>query len=271
MADGLSLLLKEKVQQGSLTPLSICRNAPGISHLLFADDTLLFFKANQAQAAMVKDVLNTYAQGTGQLINLAKCSILCDDASSLEITKVIKQILQIEKSNFEDKYLGFPTPEGRMNKGRFQSLQSKIWKRLIQWGENFLSSGGKEVLVKAVIQAIPVYVMGLFKLPDSVCDDLTKLTRNFWWGSENGRRKTHWRAWECLTKPKCCGGLGFRDYRLFNQALLACQAWRLLEFPDSLCARVLKAKYFPNGSLIDTTSSSNVSRPGGLSSMGWSY
>lgn len=180
MADGLSLLLKEKVQQGSLTPLSICRNAPGISHLLFADDTLLFFKANQAQAAMVKDVLNTYAQGTGQLINLAKCSILCDDASSLEITKVIKQILQIEKSNFEDKYLGFPTPEGRMNKGRFQSLQSKIWKRLIQWGENFLSSGGKEVLVKAIIQAIPVYVMGLFKLPDSVCDDLTKLTRNFW-------------------------------------------------------------------------------------------
>lgn len=65
--------------------------------------------------------------------------------------------------------------------------------------------------------------------------------------------------WECLTKPKCCGGLGFRDYRLFNQALLARQAWRLLEFPNSLCARVLKAKYFPNGSLIDTTFSSNVS------------
>ncbi|EEC68693.1 hypothetical protein OsI_37162 [Oryza sativa Indica Group] len=120
-----------------------------------------------AHAATVKDVVNTYAQGTGQLINPAKCSILCDDASPIEITEVIKQILQLEKSNFEDKYLGFPTPEGRMNKGRLQSLQSKIWKRLIQWGEKFLSSGGKEVLVKAVIQAIPVYVMGLFKLPDS--------------------------------------------------------------------------------------------------------
>lgn len=46
---------------------------------------------------------------------------------------------------------------------------------------------------------------------------------------------------------------------MFNQALLARQAWRLLEFPNSLCARVLKAKYFPNGSLIDTTFSSNVS------------
>lgn len=45
---------------------------------------------------------------------------------------------------------------------------------------------------------------------------------------------------------------------LFNQALLARQAWRLIEFPDILYARVLKAKYFPQGSLIDTTFSCNI-------------
>lgn len=146
-----------------------------------------------------------------------------------------------------------------MHKGRFQTLQAKICKRVIQWGENYLSSGGKEILIKAVMQAIPVYVMGIFKLPDSVCEDLTRLTRNFWWGADNGRRKTHWRAWECLTKPKRNGGLGFKDIRLFNQALLARQAWRLIEFPDSLCAKVLKAKYYPHGSLIDTTFGPNAS------------
>jgi hypothetical protein len=54
-----------------------------------------------------------------------------------------------------------------------------------------------------------------------------------------------------MIQLKGYGGLGFRDLRLFNQALLAHQAWRLVAFPDSLCARVLKAKYYSQGNLLD--------------------
>lgn len=57
----------------------------------------------------------------------------------------------ISSAGFEDKYLGFPTPEGRMNKGKFQSLQEKVWKRILLWGENHLSVGGKEILIKSVL------------------------------------------------------------------------------------------------------------------------
>jgi hypothetical protein len=46
------------------------------------------------------------------------------------------------------------------------------------------------------------------------------------------------------------GGMGFRDLHSFNLAMLAKQSWRLLEKPDSLCARVLKAKYYPNSNLL---------------------
>jgi hypothetical protein len=66
-------------------------------------------------------------------------------------------------------------------------------------------------------------------------------------------------VWEKMTKPKCQGGIGFRDMRIFNQALLAKQAWRLLEFLDKLCARLLESKYFPSGDLIDTVFSQNAS------------
>jgi hypothetical protein len=76
---------------------------------------------------------------------------------------------------------------------------------------------------------------------------------------EKGKRKMHWLSWSRLNRTKLQGGIGFRDMRLFNQALLARQAWRLLVFPDSLVARVLKARYYPNGNLIDTVFSGNPS------------
>jgi hypothetical protein len=62
-----------------------------------------------------------------------------------------------------------------------------------------------------------------------------------------------------MLRPKSYGGVAFHDMRLFNQALLARQAWHLIQFPNTLCAQLLKAKYFPNGSLIDTVFSGNGS------------
>jgi hypothetical protein len=85
------------------------------------------------------------------------------------------------------------------------------------------------------------------------------MIHRYWWGAENGKRKTHWVAWDIMLRPKYYGGVGFRDMRLFNQALLARQAWRLIQYPDTLCAQLLKARYFPLGSLIDTVFTGNGS------------
>ena len=62
-----------------------------------------------------------------------------------------------------------------------------------------------------------------------------------------------------MTRTKSQGGMGFRDMRIFNQALLAKQAWRLVQRPDSMCARVLKSKYYPNGNLMDKVFTSDAS------------
>jgi hypothetical protein len=146
-----------------------------------------------------------------------------------------------------------------MSNGKFQSLQNRLARCLVEWDDSHKSQAAKEILIKAIAQAIPVYVMTVFKLPLGLCDELTKMIRRYWWGTQNGKRKTHWLAWDIMLRPKDYGGLGFRDMRLFNQALLARQAWRLIQYPDTLCAQLLKAKYYPNGILIDTVFSGNGS------------
>ena len=74
-------------------------------------------------------------------------------------------ILKITIDGFEDKYLGLPIPEGRMKAGKFQSTKDKVLKRVSDYIEKYASSGAKEIQIKSVIQAIPVFAMGIFKFP----------------------------------------------------------------------------------------------------------
>ena len=71
---------------------------------------------------------------------------------------------------------------GKNKRNTFNDTNDKLSKKLAGWKEKLLSKAGKEVLIKAVAQAIPTYTMSCFKIPDSLCDDLTSMIRNFLWG-----------------------------------------------------------------------------------------
>jgi hypothetical protein len=76
VADGLSRILQNEVNMGKMKELRISRCGPGISHLLFTDDTLLFMEVSEEQADVVDKALRRYERGTGQLINPGKCSLM---------------------------------------------------------------------------------------------------------------------------------------------------------------------------------------------------
>jgi hypothetical protein len=158
-----------------------------------------------------------------------------------------------------EKYLGLPVYVDRSRTKTFAYLKDKVWKRIQGWKERMLSKVGKDILIKACAQAIPTYAMSCFDLTKTLCEQMSSMICRFWWAQQDNESKTHWLSWEMMTKSKKEGGLGFRDLYGFNLAMLARQAWRMLTNPESLCAKVLKAKYFPNCSILEASSSPGVS------------
>jgi hypothetical protein len=108
--EALSLLLTDTSARGVIQDFWLNKHAPGISHLLFADDSLLFFKGTLEQVLAIKGTLSAYEEGACQLLSPNKCSILFGKKCSLEDWVSILVILKIMIDGFEDKYLGLPVP-----------------------------------------------------------------------------------------------------------------------------------------------------------------
>ena len=88
-----------------------------------------------------------------------------------------------------EKYLGLPSLVGRSKCKTFLDLKEKLASKLAGWQEKLLSRVGKEIWIKVVAQAVPTYTMSCFKLLDSICEELTSMVRNFWWGQKVDERK----------------------------------------------------------------------------------
>ncbi|XP_010696021.2 uncharacterized protein LOC104908596 [Beta vulgaris subsp. vulgaris] len=251
VADAFSQMIQQKVDARLLHGAKASRNGPEISHLLFVDDSLLFTRATRQECLTIVDILNQYEQASGQKINYDKSEVSFSGGVCRERQEELINLLQMKKVEKHQKYPGIPTICGRSKKMLFRGLLDRMWKKLRGWKEKLLSRAGKEVLIKAVIQAIPTYLMGVYKFPVAIIHEFKSAMARFWWGGSGDERKMHWLSWDKLCKPKCLGGLGFKDLEVFNDALLGRQVWRLVQHKNSLLSRVFSAKYYPHGNVLE--------------------
>ena len=190
----------------------------------------------------ILNLLEIYAHASEQKVNKSKTTLFFSRSTTESVRLAIKDSLGLQEIAQYEKYLGLPSLVGKGKKVSLNYIKER-WKKLQGWEGKLLSQAGHEVSIKFVIQAIPTFTMKCFKLPIGLCDDIESLIRKFWWGQRGDRRKIHWLWWDVLTKSKLVGGNGFRDVAMFNNSLLAKQAWRLLHNKESLFYKVFNARF----------------------------
>lgn len=253
-AEDLSAAINKANRDGSLHGSKVCRFAPEISHLLFANDCILFCRASQQECVTLKSILDNYEHISGQAINYSKSGIFFSLNVKEDLRSAISGILGVYNPLNTGRYLGLPSLVGRNKKHIFRYIKEKLFSKLQNWRSKKLSRAGKEILIKAAAQAIPSFCMSIFLLPTTLLDELQRMLNSFWWGSGGDTSKgIKWMSWRKICVRKEVGGRGFRDLHLFNVAMLGKISWRFITDPQALVSRVYKARYFPHSHFLDAS------------------
>ena len=158
VAEGLSAMLKGAEERGELEGVKVCRAAPVISHLLFADDSFILMHADKKNKECLIDILNRYCVNSRQKVSEAKSSIF-SSSTNVDAKVEVCEALNIMTESLGDKYLGLPAMVGTDQSDCFRHLIDRVNSRINGWKEKLLSLGGKKILIKSIAQAILVYVM----------------------------------------------------------------------------------------------------------------
>ena len=181
-AKGLSSMLHKAIETRQLQGLLSCRGGVRISHLLFADDTLLFCEACTRECQNLLSILAQYEVASGQAINWQKTTLFFSQNTSPAVKEEIQSLWGAQVMHDCEKYLGLPMVGGKSKVGTFKEIQERIANRVMGWKEKHISKAGRDVLIKTVAQAISTYSMSLFKIPRTVCDGINSVLAKYWWG-----------------------------------------------------------------------------------------
>ena len=226
----LFVLYMEIVLSVVWKPIQVSKGGPQLSHVLFVDDVMLFCEAITEHVKVVMDTLEEFCSTSGLRISTIKSKTICSRMVQGERKREIQDISTIKLVMDLGHNLGFPLVRGRVSRNVYNDFVDKVSKRLATWKENILNKAGRACLVKSVTTTILVYTMQIHYLLTYVCNRLDKMETSFLRG---GR----------------FGGLGIREARLTNLALLDKLVWNMLHNKYKLWVKILSRKYIGNTSL----------------------
>lgn len=212
-----------------------------VSHLQFADDTIIFCHNSQHQIRMLRCVLRCFEVVLGLHLNLAKSSLIAVGAV-LNLEQLAAD-LGCRTASLPFAYLGMPLGSNFKKKKVRDLVIDRMRKRLAGWKARYLSKGGRVTQIKASLASIPIYYLSLFVMPSSVCKVLEQIQRDFLWRRNKEVGGLHLVAWDRVCTPKERGEIGIRRLQDMNQALLYKWLWRFGENKGCLWRSVVVARH----------------------------
>jgi hypothetical protein len=173
----LSRIIDREHMIGNIKGVKMNMGGPDFTHVMFADDLMLFSKASSNEVLSLNSCLEKYCRWSGQLINRSKSGIIFSKLVHLNQKRRLKNMLQMKKVPENAKYLGVPLFSSRSRSKDFMYLQENLEARLTGWRSKCLSWASRCTLIKSVAQAIPTYTFSTFDVPTAVCDKLDATTR----------------------------------------------------------------------------------------------
>jgi hypothetical protein len=218
-ADFLQDLLNLAKQQGLISlPLNLPHNQD-FPILQYADDTLIFMKADARQLFFLKALLYSFAESTGLKVNFAKSMMVPVNVSESKLD-ILARTLGCSKGNLPFTYLGLPLRLTKPTVADFWPLVSQCERRLVSIS-SFLSQAGRLQLTNAVFSALPTFAMSTFLLPKTVVKQIDKFRKHcLWRGSDLNNKKPPKTAWPMVCVSKENGGLGVLNLQTQNQSIL---------------------------------------------------
>ena len=231
LSRGISLL----VSSGQLQRISSPRNTLAPSHVLFADDVIVFCRGNRRNLSRIMRFFNEYGRVSGQVINKGKSQVFIGNSIHSR-RHSISNFLGIPLGSAPFMYLGAPIFHGKPRASYFHQIVDKIRIQLSSWVSSFLSMAGRLQLIKSVIFSMLVYTFQVYEWPVSVVWKIEVWCRNFLWSGSIDKRGIPLVAWKSCCSPIAEGGLGLKQLVLLNRSLLLKRCWEIYTAQSEGCA-----------------------------------
>ncbi|CAL5324749.1 unnamed protein product [Camellia sinensis] len=236
-------MINLRTASGDWIGLKAFKHSTLISHLFFADDLILFAKANGNDCDCIMEVLSEFCEISGQKINFQKSKMYVSPNIPRREALPLSYQCGMTLTNDLGKYLGTPLLYGRITNLHTKDIIERMSSKLSGRKAKNLSLAGRITLIKSVTSVIPNHLMQTMELPRDICNKIDRLNRNFLWGSTENAKKVHLVNWQNVCKSKKQGGLGIRKAREQNLALITKLGWKVASNSADLWCSILKSKY----------------------------